>query len=120
MGKYLLSVHTATDVTPEPITEEQMRRGYDEVARLEAEMTAAGVFVFGGRLEDPGAARVVRPSRARVRTTDGPFAETKEYLGGFYILDAPDIEAAIGWASKVTGMFNVPVEVRAFSDTSRG
>jgi hypothetical protein len=120
MSKYLLSVHTATDAVPEPMTEEELRRGFEEVGRLEAEMSAEGAFVFGGRLEQPAAARVVRPSRARVRMTDGPFAETKEFLGGFYIIEAPDLDAALGWASRVTDMFDVPVEVRAFSDVSRG
>jgi hypothetical protein len=119
MSTYLLSVHTTSDTPPEPMTAEELRRGYEEVGKLEADMTAAGAFVFGGRLEQPHAARVVRPSRKRVRATDGPFAETKEHLGGFYLIEAPNLDAALGWASKVALMFDVPVEVRAFADLSR-
>jgi hypothetical protein len=120
MSKYLLSVHAPIDAVPQPMTDEEMRRGYEEVGKLESEMTAAGAFVFGGRLEEPRAARVIRPSRTRVRTTDGPYAETKEYLGGIYLIEAPNLDAALDWASRVTRMFNVPVEVRGFSDISRG
>ena len=49
-------------------------------------------------------------------TTDGPFAETKEHMGGFYIVDAPDLDAALAWASKVTDAIDTPIEVRPFMD----
>jgi hypothetical protein len=79
-------------------------------------MKAARALVFVGRLHGPDSARVVRPSKGRVRTTDGPYAETKEVLGGFYIVEAPDLEAALDWASKVTLAINAPIEVRPFMD----
>lgn len=116
MTQYLLSVHGGNDKTPEPMTDEKLRRGYEQVGQLEAEMKAAGALVFVGRLHEPGRARVVRPSKGRVRATDGPFAETKEHLGGFYIIDAPDLDAALDWASKVTLAINAPIEVREFVD----
>jgi hypothetical protein len=50
-----------------------------------------------------------------VLTTDGPFAESKEHLGGFYIIEARDLDAALAWASKVTRIVNAPIEVRPFA-----
>jgi hypothetical protein len=114
MPKYLLSVHTSEAAPPPQMTEEEMRRGYEPVAALEAEMRSAGAFVFGGRLDQPRRSRVVRPSGTRVRTTDGPYAETKEHLGGFYIIETADLDAALDWASKVTLAIDTPIEVRPF------
>jgi hypothetical protein len=121
MASYLLSVHAGNDVR-EPMTDAEMRRGFEQVETLETEMNAAHALLFSGRLHEAGAARVVRPSKGRVRMTDGPYAETKEHLGGFYIIDAPDLDAALGWASKVTLAINAPIEVREFAglrDSSR-
>src|SRR4051812_30633722 len=98
MPKYMLSVHGG-GASPEGMSQEELRRGYEQVAVLEAEMNAAKALLFSGRLSDPERARVVRPSRAKVRMTDGPYAETKEQLGGFYIIDAADLDAALEWAS---------------------
>jgi hypothetical protein len=114
MPQYLLSAHGGNGSNPEQMTDDEMRRGFEQIGRLEAEMKAANALVFSGRLSDPGRARVVRPSRAKVRITDGPYAETKEQLGGFYILEAPDLDAALDWASKVTLLINSPIEVRPF------
>jgi hypothetical protein len=111
MTRYLLSVHTGNGSAPEKMTEEEMRRGYEQIATLEAEMNAARALVFSGRLDGPDRARVVRPSKGR------PYAETKEHLGGFYIIDAPDIDAATDWATKVSLAINTPIEVRPFFDT---
>jgi hypothetical protein len=117
MTRYLLSVHSGNSSAPEKMSDEELRRGHEQVARLEAEMNAARALVFSGRLDAPDRARVVRPSKSRVRTTDGPYAETKEHLGGFYIIDAPDIDAALDWATKVSLAINTPIEVRPFFDT---
>src|SRR4051794_23625095 len=73
MTKYLLSVHSGNGSAPERMTDEEVRKGFEQVARLEAEMNAANALLFSGRLSDPAKARVVRPSRAKVRTTDGPY-----------------------------------------------
>lgn len=116
MTQYLLSVHGGNGKTQEPMSDEQLRRGYELVGKLEAEMKAANALVFVGRLHEPEQARVVRPSKGRVRATDGPFAETKEHLGGFYIVEAPDLDAALEWALKVTLAINAPIEVREFVD----
>jgi hypothetical protein len=120
MAKYLLSVHTGQREVREPMTPEEMRRGFELVNALESELKATDALVFSGRLEGPDAARVVRPAKHRVRTTDGPYAETKEHLGGFYIIDALDLDAALAWASKVTVAINAPIEVRAFEEDPRG
>jgi len=112
MAKYMLAVHSDTSQSREPMTDEDMRRGFEKVARLEEELHAAGAFVYGARLDEAEHARVVRPAGGRVRTTDGPYAETKEHIGGFYIIDAADLDAALGWAEKVTLAINTPIEVR--------
>ena len=114
MPQYLLSAHGGNGNDPEQMTQEEMRRGFEQIGRLEAEMKAAHALLYSGRLRDPESARVVRPSKGRVRVTDGPYAETKEYLGGFYIIEAPDLDAALDWASKVTLLINSPIEVRPF------
>jgi hypothetical protein len=116
MPQYLLSAHGGNGRDAGQMTDEEMRRGFEQIGRLEAEMKAAHALVFSGRLRDPDSARVVRPSRAKVRITDGPYAETKEYLGGFYILEVPDLDAALDWASKVTLAINAPIEVRPFAE----
>jgi len=118
MPQYLLSAHGGNGSNPDQMTQEEMRRGFEQIGKLESEMNAANALVFSGRLSNPDRARVVRPSRAKVRITDGPYAETKEQLGGFYIIEAPDLDAALNWASKVTLVINSPIEVRPFVDMS--
>jgi hypothetical protein len=117
MSRYLLSVHMAAGQVREPMSEEDMRRGFDKIDGLEREMRAENALVFSGRLSEPSEARVVRPSNGRVRAIDGPYAETKEQLGGFYIIEAGDLDAAVEWASKVTVAIDRPIEVRPFVDT---
>jgi hypothetical protein len=117
MAHFLLSAHSSAGVR-EPVSEEEMRRSFEEIGRLEAEMRAEGAFVFGGRLQDPDGAKVVRPAPGRVRMTDGPFAESKEFLGGFYIIEAADLDTALEWASRVTHTISAPIEVRPFAGVS--
>ena len=95
MAKYLLSVHSAEGEVGDPMTEEQMQRFMGRVNALEEEMKSTGAWLFGGALHDPDTATVVRASGGEVLTTDGPFAESKEHLGGFYIIEADDLDAAI-------------------------
>lgn len=114
MTKFLLSVHTAAGEVRAPMTDEQMRESYARIGGLERDMKAAGAWVFSGRLDEPDAAAVVRVSGGQTLTTDGPFAETKEHLGGFYVIEAEDLDAALGWATKVTAAVGAPIEVRPF------
>ena len=119
MPQYMLSVHTATDKASEPMTEEQQREGYALIAGLEAEMEAANAFVFSARLTDATEAKVVRRGAGRPKWTDGPFIETKENLGGFYLIEVPDMAAALDWASRVSEAIGEPIEVRSLAG-SRG
>jgi hypothetical protein len=119
MAKYLLSVHSVEGEAREPMTDEEMRQFLERVGVLEEEMKSTGAWVFSGRLHDPDTATVVRMADdGEALTTDGPFAESKEHLGGFYIIEAEDLDAALAWASKVTGAIKAPIEVRPFRDFS--
>lgn len=119
MPRYLLSAHTVEGKPRDPMTQDEMRQIMGRVGALEEEMKAAGAWMFGGRLHEPGTATVVRMTGGEVLMTDGPFAESKEHLGGFYIIEAEDLDAALGWASKVAAAVNAPVEVRPFADDPR-
>jgi hypothetical protein len=116
MTQYLLSAHSVEGEPRAPMTDEEIQQSYKQVRILEEEMKSAGAWLFGGRLHEPGTATVVRVSDGEVLTTDGPFAESREHLGGFYIIEAEDLDAALAWASKVSGLVNTPIEVRPFWD----
>jgi hypothetical protein len=116
MSQFLLSAHSVEGQAREPMTDEEMQRVSELVGALEREMKAAGAFVFAGRLQRPDTATVVRMSGGKVLTTDGPFAESREHLGGFYVIEAADRDAALAWASRVTEAVKAPIEVRPFAD----
>jgi hypothetical protein len=115
MTHYLLSVHSVEGQAREPMTDEDMAQSHKQLGILEQEMQAAGAWVVSGRLHEPATATVVRMSDGEVVTTDGPFVESKEHLGGFYIIQAENLDAALAWASRVTGAIRVPIEVRPFA-----
>ena len=119
MAQYLLSVHSVEGEARDPMTEEEMQQFMERVGVLEEEMKSAGAWLFGGALHEAETATVVRVSDGEVSTTDGPFAEAKEHLGGFYIIEADNLDAALDWASKVTRTINAPIEVRPFVDLIR-
>ncbi len=120
MSQYLLSTYTVEGVIPgAPTTPEEMQTFMERVVALEAEMDASDTFVFGGALHGPDAATVVRSSDGDVVMTDGPFAEAKEHIGGFYIINADDLDAALAWAGKAADATNHPIEVRPFRATGR-
>ena len=118
MAQYLLSVHTVEGEAREPMSEEEMRQFMGRVGVLEEEIKSAGAWVFSGRLHEPDTATVVRVSDGEALTTDGPFAESKEHLGGFYIIEAEDLDGALAWASKTTAAVSKPIEVRPFRHVS--
>jgi hypothetical protein len=95
-----------------------MQQFMERIGVLEDEMKSTGAWVFSGRLHEPDTATVVRESEGEVLTTDGPFAESKEHLGGFYIIEAENLDAALAWASKTTAAIKAPIEVRPFQDFS--
>ena len=100
MPRYLLSTHSTAGATREPMTDEQMQKAWEPIQALEAEMKSAGAWVFSARLHDPDTATVVRISGDEVVTTDGPFVEAKEHIAGFYIIEAADLDEALGWAAE--------------------
>jgi hypothetical protein len=114
MSQYLLSVHSVEGEVGDPMTDEEMQQSWKQIQVLNEEMRSAGAWVFGGALHGPDTATVVRISEGEVLTTDGPFAESKEHLGGFYIIEADDLDAALAWASKTTAAVRKPIEVRPF------
>jgi hypothetical protein len=114
MAQYLLSVHTVEGEAGTQSTEAEMKQFMERVNALEEEMKSAGAWLFSGRLHAPDTATVVRVSDGELLTTDGPFAESKEHLGGFYIIEAEDLDAALGWASKTATCVGRPIEVRPF------
>jgi hypothetical protein len=118
MPHYLLSVHSAEGDRREPMTDEQMRRSFEEIGILENEMKSTGAWVLSGRLHESDTATVVRISGGEVLTTDGPFVESKEHLGGFYIIEAENLDAALAWATKVTRAVGKPIEVWPFVDVA--
>ena len=114
MTQYLLSVHMV-EGEPEPSPEE-MQQSFDAVDKVNAEMQAKGAWVFAGGLHPANTATVVKEQDGQVITTDGPFAEAKEQLGGFWVLQCADLDEALAWAKKATVACRGPVEVRPFQD----
>ena len=115
MTQYMLSVWHS-DESPIPDDPAVMQRMVAQVDQVNAEMQQTGAWVFGGGLHDPSVATVVRTKGGETVMTDGPFAETKELLGGFWIIEAPDLDAALKWAEKASAACEGPVEVRPFQD----
>jgi hypothetical protein len=93
-----------------------MQRTYEDVAAFNAELQSAGAWLFAGGLHPPSTATVVRVKDGGVLTTDGPFAEGKEHIGGFWVVRAADLDAALGWAAKAARACANPVEVRPFQE----
>lgn len=119
MAHYLLSMHSVKGEVQEPMTDEQMQQLMTQVNALEEEMRSTGTYLFGGALHGPDTATVVRVTGGDFLTTDGPFAESKEHLGGFYIIEAEDLDSALAWAKKTTAAVNHAIEVRPFRHASQ-
>ncbi len=113
MPQYLLSVYQPDGPVPPPEVLETISRDLEELNR---ELKAAGAWVFAGGLHPPGTATVVRVRDGEVLTTDGPFAEAKEHIGGFTIITAPDLDAALEWGRRLARATTLPIEVRPFQD----
>jgi len=111
--KYLLSVYQPEGDPPPPDVLDKVMRDLDA---LNQELKAAGAWVFAGGLHSPSTATVVRVQGGEVLTTDGPFAEGKEHLGGFTIIQAPDLDSALEWGRKLARAITLPIEVRPFQD----
>jgi hypothetical protein len=118
MKQYLLSVHSVEGAALP--SAEAMQQAYEGVAAFNAELQAAGAWVFAGGLHPPSTATVVRVEDGDVLTTDGPFAEGKEHIGGFWVVKAGDLDAALAWAVKAARACANPVEVRPFQEEAEG
>ncbi len=114
MTQYLLSVHSVDGEAPP--TDAQMRQMYADVEVFNAKLRETGAWVFAGGLHPPDTATVVRVNGGEVLTTDGPFAETKEHLGGFWVIEATDLDAALALAAEGAASCKAPVEVRPFQE----
>lgn len=110
MHHYLLSVCYPAGAVPPP--DDQLALIAKELAAVNDEMKAKGLWVFGGALSRPESATVVRTANGEVLTTDGPFIETKEQIGGIAIILAADQREARHWAAKLAAVIGVPIEVR--------
>ena len=111
MKQYLLSIYQPDGATPPPEVLDKVMR---DVGAVVAEIKAAGAWVFNGGLHPPSTATVVRLEDGDLLTTDGPYAEGKEHIGGFLIVKAPDLDAALEWGRRVAQVIALPIEVRPF------
>jgi hypothetical protein len=111
MKHYLLSIQQPDGGPAAPDKLEPIMR---DLAALNEELKAAGAWVFAGGLHDPSTSTVVRPQGDELLTTDGPYVEGKEHVGGLSIIAAPDLDAALEWGRKLAKATTLPIEVRPF------
>ncbi|HWY23429.1 MAG TPA: YciI family protein [Nevskia sp.] len=111
MTQYLVAIHHPDDHDPS-VEDEAMHRDIDV---LNDEMVAAGIRIFVGGLHPASRAKSLRlQPGGRVHITDGPYLETKEHVGGFWVLEAADLDQALAWGRKAAVACRAPVEVRQF------
>lgn len=111
MTQYLLSIYQPDGPTPPTDVLERIGR---ELQQIDADLRAAGSWVFTGGLHDPGSATVVRPRDSDVVMTDGPYLEGKEHIGGFWVITVADLDEALTWADRAARAIGLPIEVRPF------
>ncbi|CAI9405729.1 YciI family protein [Nocardioides sp. T2.26MG-1] len=118
MSQYLLSViHNAEDMAAmDAMTPEELQTVFAAVDTFNERLQREGAWVFAGGLQTHEATTTVDNTGAETVVTDGPFAETKEYLGGFWIIEAPDLDAALRWAAEGSKACANRVEVRPFQE----
>ena len=110
MTQYLVAIYHPDNYDPSVETEAMSR----DIRALNEEMVAAGVRVFVGGLSPANSARSLRTQpNGKVLVTDGPYTETKEHIGGFWVLEAADPDEALAWGRKAAVACRAPVEVRA-------
>jgi hypothetical protein len=113
MKQYLMSVCHPED---QELPKADMDAIGADVNALNAEIQKAGAWVFGGGLFPSSTATTLRVKNGEVLTTDGPFAEGKEHVGGFWIIKVGSLDEALKWGAKATQACQVPIEVRPFQD----
>ena len=115
MTRYLLSIQQP-DGAPSPEVAERLPQMTRDLDTILSDMKRAGAWVFNGGLFPPSTATVLRLENGEVVMTDGPYAEGKEHIGGLVIVEAPDLDVALGWARRFAEVIGLPVEVRPFAD----
>ena len=115
MAKFLLTIW-AEEMPEGAVPPEEMEKSAAAYQQLTDDMRAAGAFSAGEGLNPSKTAKTVRVRDGQPQTTDGPFAETKEQLGGFYLLDCKDEAEAVEWAARIPGAAFGAIEVRAVID----
>ena len=113
MKQYLLSVYHPEG---EPLPPDVLARVMGDVDAVNQELKAAGAWVFAGGLHPSSTATVVRLEGGEVLTTDGPFAEGKEHIGGFWVIKAADLDSALEWGRRLARVLTLPIEVRPLAD----
>jgi hypothetical protein len=112
MTQYLVAIHHPDNYNPAATEDDAMHR---DISALNVEMKAAGVRIFvGGLLPAVRAKSLRRKANGEVLITDGPYLETKEHIGGFWVLEASNLDEALAWGRKAAVACRAPVEVRAF------
>jgi hypothetical protein len=116
MTQYMLSVLSSAeiDAANAALTPEQVQPLFDTINRFNDKLKADGAWVFAGGLTPMESATRVDNTGAEPIITDGPFAESKEWIGGFWVIEAPDLDAARAWAVEGSKACGARVEVRAF------
>jgi hypothetical protein len=109
MPQYLLSIYQPDGPPPPP---ETLGPIMAELGRLNDEMRSAGAWVFAAGLHAPDTATVIRDRDGDAVLTDGPFTEGKEHLGGFTVIRADDLDAALAWGARMARVVTLPIEVR--------
>jgi hypothetical protein len=115
MPQYLMSVWHDDDYVVD-FSGEEAQRQVAQVGAFNDKIQRAGVWVFGVGLHPASSATVVRAQEGQVSMTDGPYAESKEQMGGFWVIEAPDLDAALDWASQAATACEGPVEIRPVQD----
>jgi hypothetical protein len=117
MKQYLLSIYQPDGAPP---ARESLDRIMRDVNALRQEMKSAGAWVFSGGLHPVSTATVVRVKEGEALLTDGPFIDGKEHIGGFTIVNAPDLDVALEWGRKLAAATTLPIEVRPFYEEGGG
>ncbi|GAA5064149.1 hypothetical protein HNP84_006870 [Thermocatellispora tengchongensis] len=117
MTQYLLSIYQPDGPPPPPEILDPIMK---DLAVLEREMREAGAWVFSGGLHPPETATVLRVRDGDTLVTDGPYLEGKEHIGGFTVVEAPDLDAAMEWGRRLAAATTLPVEVRPFHGPDAG
>jgi hypothetical protein len=116
MPQYLLSVWHDEPYDDLDFSAPEMQRIGAQVGAFNAVLERAGAWVFGAGLRPAASATVVRSGGGGVSMTDGPYAETKEQMGGFWIVEAADLDAALDWAAQASAACERPIELRPTED----